>query len=221
MLKFTDTPVLPKQDILAAYESVCPGINLTVGYDRELAEEGTLENSGGACFTTMREPGEVIIVLDPRLFENTDAWFQQNMLRHEMVHAREIPEYCFNPEDPRYKIGEENQQWMIDWIDREPRAFWSNYLEWHAEYHMNQLERPVVKYFERLYGRDHLNTVQASHNVVYNFIASVGNRQHISRGWMRKAFRPVIDQLDPQCRISLQRQLQVVLRPEVLAEWGF
>ena len=220
MLKFTDTPVLPKQDILAAYESVCPGINLTVGYDRELAEEGSLPLSGGACFTTMKTPGEVIIVLDHRLFKNTDAWFQQNMLRHEMVHAREIAEYCFNPEDPRYKIGLENQQWMIDWIGRTPQSFWSNYFEWHSEYHMNILERPVVKYFESLYGLDEVNTAQISHAVVHNFITSTVARPDISRGWMRKAFRPVVDQLDPQCRISLQTQLRGV-KPEVMAEWGF
>ena len=222
MLRFTDNPVLPRQDILAAYESVCPGIDLTVGWDRELAEEGGLPGSGGACFTTMRTPGEIIIVLDHKIFDRTDAWFQQNMLRHEMVHAREISEYCFNPEDPRYKIGLENQAWMIDWIHREPRGFFNDYLEWHSEYYMNDLERPVVKYFERLYGRDHLNTVQASHNVIYNFITSTVARPDVSRGWMRKAFRPVIDQLDSDFRNQLAKTfVRNEIRNDVLADWGF
>jgi hypothetical protein len=220
MLKFTDNPVLPKQDILAAYESVCPGVNLTVGWDRKLAEEYALPASGGACFTTMRTPGEIIIVLDHKMFANTDAWFQQNMLRHEMVHAREIADYSFCPEDPRYQLGCGNQAWMTDWLTRRPQGFFSDFLDWHAEYHMNDLERPVVEYFQGLYGRDHLNTVQASHNVIYNFICLIANNEQRSRGWMRKAVRPVVDQLNPQSRISLQTQLQGV-KPEVLGEWGF
>jgi hypothetical protein len=221
MLKFTDDPVLPKQDILAAYESVCPGVNLTVGWDPELAEEGGLPLSGGAVFTTMRTPGEIIIVLDHKIFAGTHAWFQQNVLRHEMVHAREIGDYCFNEQDHRYQLGLENQAWMTDWIHREPRGFFSNYLEWSSEYYMNDLERPVVEYFQGLYGGDHLNTVQASHNVIYNFISTSASRPDVSRGWLRKAVRPIIDQLTPQCRISLQTQFQGRVKPEVLAEWGF
>jgi hypothetical protein len=163
-----------------------------------------------------------MIVLDPKFFKHTDAWFQQNVLRHEMVHARNLLEFVDDEEDPRYQLGVDNLTWMEDWVSRSPRGLWSNYLEWHREYHMNVIERPVVEYFEDLYGRDYLNTVQASHSVVESFIHRTLIRKDVGRGWQRKAFRPVVEGLDSDFRNQLAKTFaRANLRRDVLADWGF
>jgi hypothetical protein len=222
MLTFTQDPVLPRQDILAAYESVCPGINLTVGYDKNLLDQARLGQEGSNCFTCQLTDDLTMIVLDPKFFKNTDAWFQQNVLRHEMVHARDLSEFAHNKQDPRYQLGANNLTWMEDWLSRSPRGFWSNYLEWHREYHMNVIERPVVEYFEDLYGRDYLNTVQASHSVVESFMSYTVSRKDVSRGWQRKAFRPVVEGLDSDFRNHLAKKFaRHNFRGDVLADWGF
>lgn len=218
MLKFTDNPVLPKQDILAAYESVCPGCDVVVGYDSFLdTAQAGLNND--VCVTTVLEDGRTAILLSRNLV-NRDPFLQQNILRHELIHARDITEYKQDHADERFQFGMVNQQWMRDWIDRRPK-FWAEYREWFTEYSDNIVERPVVNYFESLYGLDSISTREVSHRMVNSFITGVLN-EATSKGWSRKAVRPVVDQLDPAIRTRMGLEwAKKGLRRSVLADWGF